>query len=73
MCTQGCDQSRCYNQTCGLANHVMDLNVANLLSKSPRSHGLHSGVFTVPPEPEEFGSVTANSVSVIGRFLELDN
>lgn len=78
------DKRKCQNQTSGLANHVMDLNVASLFCKSPRSHGLHNGACTTPPETEEvsnplatlpldFSSGTANAVDIFGRLMPLDD
>lgn len=74
-----------YYQTLGLANHVIDLKVANLLIRSPRSHGLHSGALGVPAEADEcccdlstisplrLGSISAKADDVFGRFVPLDN
>lgn len=70
-----------YKQTLGLANHVIDLNVANLLIKSPRSHGLQTGacevLATVPDEcwnPSPIFPLSFNSVNIdLGRFLPLDD
>ena len=39
--------------TFGLANHDIDLNVANLLVKSPRSHGRQSDPCSAVAEAEE--------------------
>ena len=58
-----CDE----NQTWGLVNHVIDLKVANLLIRSPWSHGLHNG------GGPEFRHPYFGSNTVFGRFVPLDN
>lgn len=64
----------------GLANQVMDLNVANLLIRSPRSHGLHIGAwYDVDGANDatttlllDFGSTSANADDGFARFLPRD-
>lgn len=71
------------NQTLGLANHVIDLNVATLRIRSPRSHGLHNGASDNPAEAEckewwwylstTLGSTSASADSGFERFVPLLN
>lgn len=72
-------------QTLGLPNHVIDLNVASLFKRSPRSQGLHNGASEDPTEAEEcfcnasitslfdLSSPTTKADEEYGRFFPLDN
>lgn len=73
------------NQTLGLPNHVIDLNVVNLFERSPRSQGLHNGASVDPAEADEcfcnasitslfdLSSPTTRAEEEYGRFFPLDN
>jgi len=51
-------------QTCGLANQVMGLKVANLLIRSPLSHGLQRPEGDVPA-----GTFKAEDLSMVANTI----